>query len=86
MDIRKGSTVVVLAGKDRGKTGTVERVLRDANKVVVGGLNIMKRHMKPNKKYPSGGIVEISYPLHQSNVKVVDATEEKPKTSTKGKK
>lgn len=86
MDIRKGTTVVILAGKDRGKTGTVERVLRDSREVVVTGLNIMKRHMKPSSKYPSGGIVEIAYPIDQSNVKVVDATEEKPKTKAKGKK
>lgn len=83
MDIRKGTTVHILAGKDRGKTGTVEKVLKEKQSVVVTGLNIMKRHMKPSSKFPSGGIMEISFPIHQSNVKVVDAETEKPKAKAK---
>lgn len=72
MDIRRGDTVLVLSGKDKGKKGTVENINRTKQSVVVGGLNIMKRHMKPSSKYPSGGIVEIAYPIHQSNIKVVE--------------
>lgn len=77
MDIRKGTTITIIAGKDKGKQGTVERVLASKKQVVVSGLNLMKRHIKPNSKYPSGGIIEMAYPLDQSNVKVVDADTEK---------
>lgn len=84
MVIRKGDTVAILAGKDRGKQGTVEKVLRAEHQVVVTGINIMKRHVKPNSKYPSGGIVETAFPIHQSNVALVnedtDATQSKKKT------
>jgi large subunit ribosomal protein L24 len=78
MLVRKGDTVVILAGKDRGKRGTVDRVMKDAQQVVVGGMNIAKRHMKPSSKYPSGGIVEISTPIHQSNVMVVNPDTDQP--------
>lgn len=70
MEIRRGDTVTILAGKDKGKQGPVESVLRAKHKVVVTGANIMKRHVKPNAKYPSGGIIEMAYPIDWSNVKV----------------
>lgn len=69
MKLRKGMTVAVLVGKDRGKKGTVERVLSKTQEVVVSGVNMAKRHVKPNRQYPSGGIVEVAMPLHQSKVK-----------------
>ena len=84
MDIRKGDTVIITAGKDKGKEGTVEKVYRDTHKVVVVGANIMKRHVKPSSKYPSGGIIEVAYPLDWSNVKPVEGkTEVKSTKKTK---
>ncbi len=84
MDIRKGDTVIITAGKDKGKQGTVEKVFRDQHKVVVAGANIMKRHVKPNNKYPSGGIIEIAYPLDWSNIApVAGQTEAKSTKKTK---
>jgi len=67
--IRKGDDVVVKVGKDRGKRGTVLRVLSDADKVVVENVNIVKKHTKPNPQAGiSGGIVEKEMPIQVSNV------------------
>jgi large subunit ribosomal protein L24 len=71
--IKKGDTVMVVAGKDKGKTGTVKRVLRERNRVVVEGLNLVKKAVKPNPMLGnSGGLVEMEAPLHMSNVMVYD--------------
>lgn len=75
MKLLKNTKVQILAGKDKGKTGVVERVLREDSKVVVAGINIVKKHLKPSKQHPSGGIIEVSMPIHQSNVKVIDSEE-----------
>jgi len=56
--IRKGDTVVVISGKDKGRTGKVKQVLRDSDRVVVEGINLVKRHMRPTPRNPSGGILE----------------------------
>ena len=71
--IRKGDQVIVLAGKDKGKRGTV--VLRkDDEMLVVEGINLVKKHTKPNPlKGTTGGIVEKSMPIHQSNVAIFNA-------------
>ena len=68
--IRKGDQVIVLAGRDKGKRGTV--VLRkDDEKLVVEGINVVKKHTKPNPlKGTTGGVVEKSMPIHQSNVAI----------------
>ena len=68
--IRKGDQVIVLAGRDKGKRGTV--VLRkDDEKLVVEGINVVKKHTKPNPlKGTTGGIVEKAMPIHQSNVAI----------------
>jgi large subunit ribosomal protein L24 len=71
MTIRRGDNVLVLSGKDKGKRGSVERVLTN-NKVVIAGVNIMKRHIKPNSKYPSGGIVELTHPIDQSKIMLIN--------------
>jgi large subunit ribosomal protein L24 len=64
--------VVVIAGKDRGKRGRVLKVLPDRNRVVVEGVNVVKRHTKPNPRANvKGGIVEREGPLHASNVQIV---------------
>ncbi len=81
MLVRKGDTVEVLAGKDKGKRGAVERVIIADHKLVVAGINLMKRHMKPSNKYPSGGIVEMAFPIDQSNVMVVNPDNDQPSRS-----
>ncbi len=79
MSIRKNDQVTVRAGKDRGKQGRVLQVLADKNRVVVEGVNIIKRHTKPNpNKNIKGGIVEREAPIHASNVMLVDPETGKP--------
>ena len=69
--IKKGDSVKILAGKDSGKTGVVESVLTEQGKVVVKGINMFKKHVKPSQKYPTGGIIDINKGLNVSNVMVV---------------
>ena len=70
--IRKNDNVVVTTGKDRGKRGRVVRLVPEKNRLVVEGVNIMKRHTKPNpQKNIKGGLVEREAPLHASNVQIV---------------
>jgi large subunit ribosomal protein L24 len=70
--VRKDDMVVVRAGKDRGKRGRVLRVLPEKNRVIVEGVNFIKRHTKPNpQKNIKGGLVEREAPLHASNVQLV---------------
>jgi large subunit ribosomal protein L24 len=70
--IRKNDNVVVTTGKDRGKRGRVLRVVADKNRLVVEGVNIIKRHTKANpQKQIKGGVVEREAPLHASNVQLV---------------
>lgn len=70
--IRKGDTVVVISGKDKGKTGKVLRVLKDQDKVVVEKLNMVKRHTRPTPAVREGGIFEKEAPLHISKVMPLD--------------
>lgn len=70
--IKKGDQVVVLAGKDKGRTGTVVQVLPKADKVVVGGVNVAVRHRKPSQANPQGGLDRFEAPLHISNVAIAD--------------
>ena len=76
--IRKGDTVVVIAGRERGKSGKVLSVNREKRKVIVEKLNIIKRHTKPNAKVRQGGIIEREAPLHISNVMLLCPTTQKP--------
>jgi large subunit ribosomal protein L24 len=70
--IRKNDNVVVTTGKDRGKSGRVVRLVPEKNRLVVEGVNIIKRHTKPNpQKNVKGGVVEREAPLHASNVQIV---------------
>jgi large subunit ribosomal protein L24 len=73
VNVRRGDTVVVLAGKDRGKRGTVERVERTKRGlgVVVPGINMAKRHQRPRTRTQTAGILDLPLPLHISNVQVV---------------
>lgn len=72
LHIKKGDNVMVLAGKDKGKTGTVTRVIVDKQRAVVEGVNIIKKSQKPSAQNPQGGIVEVEAPIHISNLNVVD--------------
>ncbi|WP_447909343.1 50S ribosomal protein L24 [Brevundimonas bullata] len=71
--IKKGDNVVVLAGKDKGRTGQVLRVLPTENRVVVQGVNMVQRHTRPTQADPQGGIKHKEASLHLSNVAVADA-------------
>ena len=70
--IRKGDTVVVLSGKDKGKTGEVIRSMPKDSKVVVSGVNVAARHRKPSQVNPQGGIERKEAPLHVSKVAIAD--------------
>ena len=70
MKIRKGDTVVVLAGKDKGRTGEVTKVIPRDDKVIVSGINVHARHRKPTQLNPQGGIERKEAPLHISNVAI----------------
>lgn len=76
--IKKGDTVMVIAGKERGKTGKVLQVLTKGERVTVEKLNIMKRHTKPNAKNKQGGILEREGPIAISNVMVYCESAQKP--------
>ena len=79
MSIRKNDQVIVRAGKDRGKKGRVLSVVPDKNRVVVEGVNLIKRHTRPNpQKNIKGGIVEREAPIHASNVMIVDPDTNEP--------
>lgn len=68
MNIKKGDTVMVITGKDTGRKGKVLRVMPDANRVVVEGINRVKKHQKPSRSLPQGGILKVESPLNASNV------------------
>jgi large subunit ribosomal protein L24 len=76
--IKKGDSVVVLSGKDKGRTGTVTRVLPKDGKVVVDGINVAARHRKPNQANPQGGIDRAPAPMAISKVAVADPKDGKP--------
>ncbi len=69
--IRKGDMVIVTAGNDRGATGEVLRMLNKAQRVVVQGINVRAKHLKPTQANPQGGIVHREMPIHMSNVSPV---------------
>ncbi len=71
MRIKTGDTVEVISGKDRGKSGKVLKVEPKENKVIVEGINIVHRHMRPTQDMPQGGIIENEGPIHISNVQLV---------------
>lgn len=73
----KGDNVIVLSGKDKGKTGKVIATHPTTNKVTVEGVNIAKKHLKPNKLHPQGGIVEITQPIYVSKVAIIEPSSKK---------
>ena len=72
--IKKGDTVYVNAGNDKGKTGKVLEVVREKDRVIVEGVNMVSKHTKPNSKNPQGGIVKQEAAIHVSNVQLMDST------------
>ena len=72
LKIKSGDTVKVIAGDHKGSEGKVLRVLRDKNKAVVEGVNMVSKHTKPSAKNPQGGIVKKEAPIHISNIALVD--------------
>jgi large subunit ribosomal protein L24 len=82
-NIKKGDTVYVNAGNDKGKTGKVLEVLRDKDRVIVEGVNMVSKHTKPNPKNPQGGIVKQEAGIHISNVNLVDANGKATKVAHK---
>ena len=85
MKIKVGDEVLVIAGKDKGKNGKVIKTLKDQDKVVVEGINIVKKHVKPNNQNNNGGIFDIEAPIHVSNVKKIEANATKSKKESKNK-
>ena len=76
--VRKGDTVMVVAGKERGKRGKVLRVFPDKKRVVIERINMIKKHQRPTQKVRQGGIIEREGAIHLSNVMLVDPTSGKP--------
>jgi large subunit ribosomal protein L24 len=75
--VRKDDVIVVITGKDKGKQGKVLRVLPKTNRVVVEGVNMVKKHTKPSARNPQGGIIEMEAPVHASNVMSLEKIEQK---------
>ena len=76
--IKKGDNVVVLSGKDKGRTGTVQAVMPKDSKVLVDGINVSARHRKPSQQNPQGGIDRKPAPMHISKVALADPKDGKP--------
>lgn len=72
MKLKKDDKVIVISGKDKGKTGTIAQVLVAQNKVVIAGVNVAKVHMRPRRGGEKGQVVEKNMPIHASNVLLVD--------------
>ena len=78
MKLKKGDNIIVVTGKDKGKKGKIISVLAHDNKVIVEGLNMMKKHQRARKSGEKGSIIEKAMPLNASNVQIID-----PKTGTR---
>jgi large subunit ribosomal protein L24 len=76
--LKKGDIVMVRAGKYKGKTGKISAVHPRENKVTVDGINVVKKHVKPNQQHPQGAIVEVTKPIWVGKVGVIDPTSKKP--------
>ena len=90
MNLKTGDKVVVITGKDKGKQGKIIKTLRAENKVIVEGINMIKKHVKPNGQN-AGSIVDMEAPIHASNVMIIDPKTNKGtrvghSTDKKGKK
>ena len=86
MKIKVGDQVKVIAGKEKGKEGKIIKTLTKENKVVVEGLNKIKKHLKPRYTGQNGSIEEVEAPIHVSNVKKIEETQKAKKAKTTSKK
>jgi large subunit ribosomal protein L24 len=78
MNLKKGDKVIVIAGRDKGKSGVIQKVIPESNRVVVEGINVRKKHQKPTQANPEGSIVEVYAPIDASNVMLEDPKTHKP--------
>jgi large subunit ribosomal protein L24 len=78
MHVKKGDKVMVISGKEKGKTGTIIAAFPKKDRVIVEGLNIVKKHMKPNQANPQGGIMNLEASVHVSNVMLIDPKSGEP--------
>jgi large subunit ribosomal protein L24 len=78
MNLVKGDKVIVIAGRDKGKTGVIQKVIPESNRVVVENVNVRKKHKKPTQANPEGSIVEVYAPIDASNVMLEDPKTKKP--------
>ena len=91
MHVRKGDTVIVIAGNDKGKTGTIKETFRERGRVIVEGINLRWRHKKPSQQNPKGERVQRESPIHSSNVMHLDSdsgkgTRRRPETKAEKKR
>ena len=89
--LRQDDRVVVVAGRDKGRQGRILKVFREDNRVIVEGINVVRKHQSPTNKNPEGGIIEKEMPIHESNVMLWDDDAEAPtrvrfQTDDEGKK
>jgi large subunit ribosomal protein L24 len=75
--LKKGDKVIIIAGNDKGKTGTIQKIDRVNARVVVEGINVRKKHQKPKQNNPEGTILDIYAPIHLSNVALIDPKSKK---------
>ena len=81
MKVKVGDKVKILAGKDKGKEGKIIKTFKKEDKVLVEGINIVKKHQKPNNTNETGGILDRENPIHVSNVKVIKGDAKEAKTA-----
>ena len=78
MKLKKGDNVIIMTGKDKGKSGKITRILVKDEKVVVEGVNVFKKHQRPRTSDAKGQVLSISMPIHASNVMILDPKDGKP--------
>jgi large subunit ribosomal protein L24 len=78
LKIKSGDMVIAITGKDKGKRGKVIKVVTKTMRVLVEGINVAKKHVKPSQAFPQGGIVAVERPIHYSNVAIVDPKADMP--------
>ncbi len=78
MKLKKGDNVILIAGKDKGKKGKIISILKEKDRVVVEGLNMVKKHQRPRKSGEKGQTISVASPVHASNVMVLDPKTDKP--------
>ncbi|QBO36020.1 50S ribosomal protein L24 [Periweissella cryptocerci] len=78
MFVKTGDKVRVIAGKDKGKEGVIVKTIAATDRVVVEGINIVKKHQKPSNAFPQGGIIDVEAPIHVSNVALLDPSTNEP--------